>query len=319
MDGWDSNDAVWVEDFPIPEDQVPPIRRFKWLGENYIETMQIPLVAGRTLDWRDSYDLNRVVMVTENLAREYWDRPSDALGKRIATFSPGEVNWREIVGVVGNVRDDGLDRDPTPIVYWPMLTPTSWADLPGEQDELQHRRTMRYAVRSDRVGSPGFVAEVRDAIWSVNPNLPLADVRSVREFMDRSMARTSFTLVLLIIAASVALFLGAIGLYGVISYIVSQRTRELGVRMALGAESSDVRSMVLKQGLVLSGLGVVVGLGAAVGLTRLMEALLFGVEPVDPLTFGAVALSLTSVAVAASYFPARKASKVDPVVAIRFE
>ncbi|NNM07021.1 MAG: ABC transporter permease [Gemmatimonadetes bacterium] len=319
MDGWDSNDAVWMEDFPIPDDQVPPIRRFKWVGENYLETMQIPMVAGRVLDWRDSYDLNRVVMVTENFTREYWDQPSQALGRRIATMSPDGANWREIVGVVGNVRDDGLDQDPTAVVYWPMLTPNVWTGLPGEQSELQYRRTMRYAIRSDRVGTAGFLPEVRDAIWSVNPNLPLADVRTLREFMDRSMSRTSFTLLMLVIAATVALLLGAIGIYGVISYVVNQRTRELGVRMALGAEGSDVRGMVLRKGLALALIGVVVGLGAALGLTRLMEALLYGVSPLDPLTFVSVALALTAVALAASYFPARKASKVDPVVAIRFD
>jgi predicted lysophospholipase L1 biosynthesis ABC-type transport system permease subunit len=234
-------------------------------------------------------------------------------------MAPDGTHWREIVGVVGNVRDDGLDQDPTAVVYWPMLTPSSWTGLPGEQPELQFRRTMRYALRSDRVGTPGLLAEVRDAIWTVNPNLPLADVRSVQEFMTQSMARTSFTLIMLIIAASVALILGAIGIYGVISYIVSQRTRELGVRLALGAEASDVRSMVLRQGLVLSGIGVLIGLGASVGLTQLMEALLYGVDPVDPPTFGLVAISLTLVALIASYVPARRASKVDPVVAIRFE
>ena len=254
-----------------------------------------------------------------SLRREYWDSPSEALGRRIATMGPGEARWREIVGVVGNIRDDGLDQDPTAMVLWPMLTPNVWADLPGEESELQYRRSMRYVMKSERVGTPGFVTEVRDAIWSVNPNLPLADVRTVRDFMDRSMARTSFTLIMLVIAASLALVLGIIGIYGVISYIVSQRTRELGVRMALGAEASDVRRIVLKQGLVLAVVGVGVGLAAALGLTRLMEALLFGVEPADPLSFGLVALALTAVASAATYLPARKASKVDPAVAIRIE
>jgi ABC-type antimicrobial peptide transport system permease subunit len=169
------------------------------------------------------------------------------------------------------------------------------------------------------VGSSDFLAEVRDAIWGVNPNLPLAGVRTLDDLLSRSMARTSFSLIMLGIAAAVALILGSIGIYGVISYIVSQRTRELGVRLALGAEASDVRSMVLKQGLVLSGVGVVIGLGSAIGLTRLMGALLYGVDPVDPVTFATVAVSLAAVALLASYIPARRASKVDPVVAIRFE
>jgi ABC-type antimicrobial peptide transport system permease subunit len=178
---------------------------------------------------------------------------------------------------------------------------------------------MVFVIRSPRVGFPDFLTEVREAIWAVNPNLPLANVRTLDEVLSRSMARTSFSLIMLGIAAGVALLLGAIGIYGVISYVVSQRTRELGVRLALGAEASDVRRMVLRQGLILAGMGVIIGLGAAIGLTRLMEALLYGVDPVDPLTFGAVALSLTFVALLASYIPARRASKVDPVVAIRFE
>jgi ABC-type antimicrobial peptide transport system permease subunit len=153
----------------------------------------------------------------------------------------------------------------------------------------------------------------------VNPNLPLANVRTLDDLLTRSMARTSFSLIMLGIAAAVALILGSIGIYGVIGYVVSQRTRELGVRMALGAEAGDVRGMVLKQGLLLSGAGVVIGLGAAAGLTRLMGALLYGVDPIDPLTFGTVAASLTAVALLASYLPAHRASKVDPVVAIRFE
>jgi predicted permease len=319
MDGWDSNDPIYVDGFPTEEGQLPPLRRFKWVGEDYFETMQIPVLAGRAIDFRDSYDLNKVAMVTENFAREYWDSPAEAIGNRISTgLSAG--NWHEIVGVVGNVRDDGLDRDPTAVIYWPMMQRNLWEGLPDtEAGEVFARGSQNYAIRSSRVGSSDFLAEVRDAIWGVNPNLPLAGVRTLDDLLSRSMARTSFSLIMLGIAAAVALILGSIGIYGVISYIVSQRTRELGVRLALGAEASDVRSMVLKQGLVLSSVGVVIGLASAIGLTRLMGALLYGVDPVDPVTYGTVAVSLAAVALLASYLPARRASKVDPVVAIRFE
>jgi ABC-type antimicrobial peptide transport system permease subunit len=159
----------------------------------------------------------------------------------------------------------------------------------------------------------------RDAVWSVNPNLPLSRVRTLQENIDRSMARTSFTLIMLGLAAGVALFLGSVGIYGVISYVVSQRTREIGVRMAMGAETADVSRMVLKQALLLAGFGVGIGLVGAVGLTRLMAALLYGVSPMDPLTFGSVAVGLSLVALLASYLPARRAARVDPVVALRFE
>jgi len=169
------------------------------------------------------------------------------------------------------------------------------------------------------VGTQEFLREARDAIWGVNPSLPLASVRTLADLHARSMARTSFSMVMLGIAAAVALILGAVGIYGIVSYIVSQRTREMGVRMALGAKAMDVQTMVLRQGLVLSGLGVVLGLLTATALTRLMGALLFGVEPVDPVTFGLVAIALTLVALAASYIPARRASRVDPVEAIRID
>jgi predicted permease len=318
MDGWDSNDPIFVDGFPVEEGQLPPIRRIKWVGADYFQTMQIPVVAGRAIDFRDSYDLNKVAMVTENFAREYWDSPAEAVGRRISTgLTAG--NWHEIVGVVGNVHDDGLDQDPTTVVYWPMMQRNLWEGLPDNDPEIVVRRSQNYAIRSSRVGSSEFLSEVREAIWGVNPNLPLAGVRTLDELLSRSMARTSFSLIMLGIAAVVALILGSIGIYGVISYIVSQRTRELGVRMALGAERGDVRGMVLRQGLILSGIGVLVGLGAAIALTRMMEALLYGVDPVDPLTFGAVAVSLTVVALLASYLPAHKASRIEPVEAIRYE
>jgi putative ABC transport system permease protein len=318
MDGWNSDNPAFVEEFPVPEGQIPDMRRMKWVAEGYFETMQIPVLAGRALEWRDAFELNKVVMVTENFAMEHWDSPADALGKRIATgLNAG--NWYEIVGVSGNVRDEGLDRDHSSVVYWPAMLRNVWADMPGEADEVTARRSMNYAIRSARVGTPDFLVAVRDAIWGVNPNLPLAGVRGLEELLDRSMARTSFSLIMLGIAAGVALILGTIGIYGVISYIVSQRTRELGVRLALGANSGDVRKMVLKQGMILCSFGVLFGLGAAAVLTRLMEALLFGVNPVDPVTFGAVSVSLTLVALLASYVPAARAAGIDPVEAIRYE
>lgn len=174
-------------------------------------------------------------------------------------------------------------------------------------------------IRSPRTGTTDFFREVRETIWAVNPNLPLANVRTLEEIQEGSMAQTSFTLVMLGIAAAVALLLGAIGIYGVISYVVSQRTREIGVRMAVGAASVDVTRMVLRQGFALAGAGVAVGLASAFGLTRLMSALLYGVSPLDPMTFGTVAVLLTSVALVASYLPARRAAMTDPVEALRAE
>jgi ABC-type antimicrobial peptide transport system permease subunit len=212
-----------------------------------------------------------------------------------------------------------LDQDPTAVIYWPVLFRSFWEGLPGIEADVEVQRSMNYAIRSPRVGTGEFMTDVREAIWGVNPNLPLSGVRTLDELLGRSMARTSFSLVMLGIAAVVALILGAIGIYGVISYVVSQRTRELGVRMALGAESGTVKGMVLKQGMLLTGGGLLLGLVAAFGLTRLMEALLYGVDPVDPLTFGAVTLGLAMVALVACYVPAHRAAKVDPVVAIRLE
>jgi predicted permease len=311
MDGNDSNDPIFVEDFPGPGGRIPPLRRFKWIGENYFETMGNPIIAGRPISWADVYSASQVVVVSENFAREYWKEPSAAIGRRIRQ-SPNNP-WRTIIGVVGNERDDGVARPATFIVYWPMLVKDFWTSPVFVQ------RSMAYAIRTARAGSPTLLKEIQQAVWSVNPNLPLASVRTLDEIRAESMAQTSFALVMLGIAAAVALLLGVVGIYGVISYVATQRTREIGIRMALGAAERDVRALFLRHGVLLSVLGIGVGLAAASGLTRLMSALLFGVSSLDPTTYAAVATGLAGTALLASYLPARRASRIDPADALRVE
>jgi ABC-type antimicrobial peptide transport system permease subunit len=183
----------------------------------------------------------------------------------------------------------------------------------------QVQRTMAYAIRSERAGSPTLLQEVQQAVWSINAGLPLANVQTLDEIHRESMAQTSFALVMLSIAAGVALLLGVVGIYGVISYIATQRTREIGIRMALGAAQSDVRSLFLKHGILLSGIGIVIGVAGAAVLTRLMASLLFGVNPLDWVTFVVVALGLGLTALLASYLPAMRAARTDPAIALRYE
>jgi len=316
MDGRNSNDVTEAEDFPVAEGQLPPVRRYKWVTPTYFETMGNPLIAGRVISWADIHERAPVIVVTDNLAREYWGEPAAALGKRMrmpAIEGLQQGPWREIVGVVGNVQDDGLDQDPPTIIYWPLAVSQFW------NEELFVQRSMVFALRTTRIADPSLQDEVRETVWSVNSNLPLASVRTLDEILDRSMARTSFTLVMLGIAAGAALLLGAVGIYGVSSYVVSQRSREIGIRMALGAQSRDVRAMVLREGLLLAVAGVAVGIGAAVGLTRLMSALLFGVSAADALTYVTVAAALTAVAMLATWLPARRATRVDPIEALRWK
>jgi ABC-type antimicrobial peptide transport system permease subunit len=180
-------------------------------------------------------------------------------------------------------------------------------------------RSVTFAIRSDRAGTENFLHQVQQAVWSVNASLPLASVSTMQEIYSHSLARTSFTLVMLAIAGAMALALSLIGIYGVILYAVSQRTREIGIRVALGAQKGVLRWMFVRSALLLTGVGVVIGLGAAAALMRLMKTLLFGISPLDPLTFVAVLLILTTAATFASYLPARRAAGVDPVEALRAE
>jgi ABC-type antimicrobial peptide transport system permease subunit len=245
------------------------------------------------------------------MARELWHTPTAALGKRIREGMKDP--WREIVGVVEDVRHDGADQKAPATVYWPLMMKNFW----GNETLLQ--RNVVYAIRSNRAGSESLLKEVQQAVWSVNPELPLAHIRTMEEVFRGSMARSSFMLVMLAVAGAMALLLGIVGIYGVISYSVSQRTREIGIRIALGAPLGSVRAMVVRNGLFLTAIGVAFGLAAAAALTRLMASLLFEISPVDPLTYIAVSGGLLSAAAAASYFPAHRASTVNPVEALRAE
>ena len=311
MDGNSNNDPIWVEDFPGADAKIPPLRRMKYLGAGYFSTMGNPVIAGRDLNWTDSHTGAPVALLSDNLAREYWGEPARAIGKRVRRSST--TGWVEIVGVVGNERQDGATKPPPATIYWPMKVSEEIGGEPFVQ------RSLAYVIRSSRLQSPGFLGEVQQAVWGVNPTLPLARVRTLQQIYDQSMAQTQFVLVILGIAASVTLLLGLVGIYGVIAYIVSQRRREVGIRMALGAQSDTVQRIFVSRGLALTAIGLAVGLISAAASMRLLSSLLFGVNPFDPVTYVAVALSLGAVALIATWLPARQATRIDPMLALRSE
>ncbi|MCU1328590.1 MAG: hypothetical protein JWN34_3960 [Bryobacterales bacterium] len=311
MDGNSSGDPIMVQDQPVADGKVPAIRRFKFVSPGFFSTMGNRLVAGRDLTWADVYDLRPAVLVTENMAREIWGSPAAALGKRIRDNLKSD--WQEVVGVTADVYDLGVDKKPPTIVYGAVLRKNFASEGIGV------RRYVAFAIRSPRTGSADFLKQVQQTVWSVVPNIPIASVRTMDELYQKSMGRTSFTLVMLAIAGVMALVLGLIGIYGAISYSVTQRTREIGIRMALGARQSQVRGMFVRSGLGLAGVGVLCGLAGAVGLTRLMKSLLFGVAAIDPLTWSAMAGAMVLAALAASYVPASRATAVDPIDTLRSE
>ena len=308
-----SSAALSVEGKP-DDGRTPPNRQVKIVSPGIFQTLGTPLVAGRDFTWTDVHDLREVAIVSENLARELWGSPAAALGKRVREYYPPKGPWREVVGVAGNVYDDGADQPAPETIYWPAQPLESLLSMSGYQ-----ARRVTVAIRSERAGTEGLLDQVRKAVSSVSPELPLSQVRTLDEVYDQSLARTSFTLVMLAIAGAMALLLGVSGLYGVIAYAVSQRRREIGIRMALGAQAREIRGLFVRRGLILLAAGLAIGLGVALGLTRLMESLLFGVTPLDPLTFTAMPLVLAAAAVLASYLPARRAVAVDPVETMRAE
>jgi putative ABC transport system permease protein len=311
MGGEESNDPVYAADKSYREGTLAPLRRYKSIAPGYFATMGQRMLAGRDLTWTDIYNGGAVAIVSENTARDIWGAPEAALGKRIR--SNKKDDWREVIGVVADEHSDGVDKPAPTIVYWPLLAKNF------EGAPLNVQRYVSFVIRTPRAGSISLRNEIQNALWSVDSELPLAKMDVLQTFYDRSLARTSFTLSLLAIAGSMALVLGLVGIYGVVSYSVSQRTREIGIRLALGAPIAQVTTAFIRSGLILSAIGCGCGLAAALVLAPLMKSLLFSVSPADPLTYAAMSASLILAAALASYLPARKATKVDPVEALRAE
>jgi predicted permease len=303
------SDQVYARDKSYQS--VPPLRKLKFVSPGLLEAMRNRLVAGREFTWLDNYERRPVAMVSESLARELWQDPRFAIGKEIRENPKSP--WREVIGVVGDERENGVQEKAPTEAYYPLLM----SDF--QSKPVAVRRTVTYMVRSRRAGSQSLLTEVQRAVWSVNASLPLASVRTLQEIYDKSLARTSFTLVLLAIASAMALLIGLVGIYGVISYSVSQRRREIGIRLALGAPERELTRMFIAHGLVLALIGVACGLAGAAALTRVLGSLLFDVNPLDPLTYAVVSLGLIAAAMVASYIPALRAMGVDPVEALRAE
>lgn len=293
-----------IESRPTQDGAIPPTSMWTVASHGALEALGVPLRSGRAMEARDSELPTNAAWVNETFVRMHLSG-SPAIGERIQL--DGQT-WLTIAGVVGDVRTFGLDEDGGAMVYLPLSNAQSNTSI----------EVMHLAVRTNQ-NMAAVLPSIRAVIERVNPEAPITTARMMDEIVSESMADTSFTMVVLGIAAVVALLLGAIGLYGVITYVVAQRTREIGVRIALGAAPERVMRLVVRQGLIVVGIGLAIGLAGALALTRLMESILFEVSARDPLVFGAVLVVLAAVSVAASYLPARRAAMLSPLEALRTE
>ena len=301
---------IVVEGRPVAAGELPQGYQNKFVSPGYFQATGARIIAGRDITWRDIEDGGRVVLISEAFAREIAGGAAGALGKRIRTFAESDA-WREVIGVVKSVHELGLYEDAGSFVYWPVLLKDMYAS------PVLGTPAAVFVIRSPRAGTTTLMDEVRQAVWSVNASLPITHVRTMTDLYSGSLARTSFVLVMLAIAGGMALLLGVIGIYGVIAYVVSQRTKEIGIRSALGAEPGQLQKMFLLHGLRLSGIGVVVGLGVAAMAGRSMSSLLFGVAPMDPIAYMTAIGVILAAAALASYLPARRAATIDPIETLR--
>lgn len=292
---------------------IPPNRIVKKASPGLLAAQGTRLLAGRDFSWEDVFGQRRVALVSENMARENWGTPDQATGKRIRMGADGP--WYEVVGVVENVYSDGVNQPEPTTVYFQAGVDAPFR--PGRPTTV--RRGVTYAIRTERAGTQAFLGEVAAAIHGANANLPLAKIRTLDDVYRQSMAQTSFALVLLGIAGAMALTLAVVGVYGVLAYAVAQRRREVGIRLALGAEAGALKWLFVRKGLVLNCAGAIIGLLLAGGLSRWISSLLFGVTPLDPLTYAIAGVFIAGAAMAASYVPARQAASVNPVETLRSE
>jgi predicted permease len=302
-----------VEGRPLPPRDERPQANWKNVSPGYFAAMGARLVAGRDLTWSDIDAGGRVVVISEDFARQLAPEPAAAIGLRLRLAISPQDDWREVIGVVRSIHESGLYDAPPGMVYWPTLM-ANFFEIPEVAEP-----EVTFAIRSERAGTASLVNDIRQAIRSVDPSVVVAEERTMQDVYASSLARTSFTLVMLAIAGAMALALGVVGIYGVIAYVVSQRTREIGIRAALGAEPRQLAKMFLLHGVTLSAVGVVVGLVVAAVLGRSMSALLFGVEPLDPAAYLIAICVIFAAAALATYLPARRAAAIDPIETLRAE
>jgi putative ABC transport system permease protein len=303
LGGANSSDAYLIEGVPEPQPGQENDGRYRVATPDYFSTMGISIVRGRSFTDQDKAGAPPVVIVNEAFVRKHWPN-ENAIGKRIRFYGPlDRAPWMEVVGVIEDVKHE-LDLPVTPEYY-----------LPHAQDSWN---AMVLVARTS-VEPGSIAAALRQQVWAIDKDQPVFDVRTMEEVRSGSVAIYSFSSVMLGIFAGVALLLAAVGIYGVMAFAVTQRTQEIGIRMALGARTADVMKLVVKNGMKLALLGLVIGLAGSWALTRFMEKLLVGVRPTDLLTFSLVSLCLLVAAFIACYLPARRAAKVDPLVALRYE